>query len=128
MIQVNFKAKHCYWAAGLLKAVQSGEMYPILKRMSEATEGVEDNDQVVSVSISGDEFCRIYPILSGQPEGLAAKINDDMDTLLASQVAAGISANNEEWQQIAAFVTEQKTNRAIELAAKIEEGKTLLTS
>lgn len=131
MVDITLKAKHFYFITYHLKNATIDQYFSLISRIKTALSGNTDLDLNFTISASADEVITMFRMLTVLPEGIANKINVEMDDLLTTQIEVGYifeTANGIEgdWHYIAANITETKTNNTIARDNAIQQGKTLI--
>jgi hypothetical protein len=84
------------------------------------------DEELVTIQVDKDVLMEVYRAFSEYPEGLYSAINQEMNVLLLPQVAAGMSAGNEDWVEIASQLEVARLNRTVLLQAFIANAKVKL--
>jgi hypothetical protein len=85
MITIQLKARHLHFIHGLLKDKSLSEWSGFLTRKLQAVENKTD-EELCDMQTTPSELSTVYNILTVQPEGVAARINKEMDDLLKQQL------------------------------------------
>jgi len=131
MVDITLKAKHFYFITYHLKNGTIDQYFSLISRIKTTLAGNTDLNLSFTISASADEVITMFRMLTVLPEGIANKINVEMDDLLTTQIEVGYifeTANGIEgdWHYIAANITETKTNNTIARDNAIQQGKTLI--
>ena len=131
MVDITLKAKHFYFITYHLKNATIDQYFSLISRIKTVLAGNVDLDLNFTISASADEVITMFRMLTVLPEGIANKINVEMDDLLTTQIAVGYifeTSNGVEgdWHYIASNITETKTNNTTARDNAIQQGKTLI--
>jgi hypothetical protein len=141
MINITLKANHFYFITYQLKNSTIEQYFSLVNRIKTALSGNNDLDASFTINTTPDEVIIIFRTLTVLPEGVANKINTEMDDLLLPQVvlgvadeqAAGIGPDaegnlpaNAYWQIIAKGITEIKDVNTLTRNTYITLGKALI--
>ena len=131
MVNITLKASHFYFITYYLKNGTIDQYFSLISRIKTVLVGNTDLNASFTISASADEVITMFRMLTVLPEGIANKINVEMDDLLTTQIQVGYvfeTANGVEgdWHYIAANITETKTNNAIARNNATEQGKELI--
>lgn len=131
MVDITLKASHFYFITYYLKNGTIDQYFSLISRIKTALAGNTDLNISFTISASADEVITMFRMLTVLPEGVANKINSEMDDLLTTQIEVGYifeTANGIEgdWHYIAANITETKTNNTTARDNAIQLGKTLI--
>ena len=134
MIQITLKAKHYYYIVRFLKNLSLEDYFSLFSRIKTALDGNTNDDAEFSVNASVGEVVNIYKRLTILPEGQANAINVEMDNMLLSQIQAGVTTEIQNsippeeayWQQLAAVLTEIKTENTNSRLADIATGRSII--
>jgi hypothetical protein len=141
MINITLKASHLYFITYQLKNSTIEQYFSLVSRIKTALAGNTDTNSSFTISASPEEVVVIFNTLTKLPEGVANKINTEMDDLLLPQIALGVAdeqANgigpdaegnlppNAYWQIIAKGITDTKDTNTLTRNNYISQGKTLI--
>ena len=131
MVNITLKASHFYFITYHLKNGTIDQYFSLISRIKTTLAGNTNLDATFTISASADEVITMFRMLTVLPEGVANKINVEMDDLLTTQIQVGYvfeTANGIEgdWHYIAANITETKTNNSTARNNAIEQGKNLI--
>jgi hypothetical protein len=131
MVDITLKANHFYFITYYLKNATIDQYFSLISRIKTALAGNTDLDLSFTISATPDEVITMFRMLTVLPEGMANKINSEMDDLLLPQIALGVadeqaSGIEGDWHYIAANITETKTNNTAARDNAIQLGKTLI--
>ena len=131
MVDITLKANHFYFITYYLKNGTIDQYFSLISRIKTALAGNTDLNLSFTISATPDEVITMFRMLTVLPEGVANKINTEMDDLLLPQIALGIadeqaSGIEGDWHYIAANITETKTNNTAARDNAIQLGKTLI--
>ena len=141
MVNISLKASHFYFITYQLKNSTIEQYFSLINRIKTALAGNTDLTASFTISASPDEVIVIFNILTKLPEGVANKINTEMDDLLTPQIITGATQEgingigpdadgnlppNAYWQIIAKGITETKDTNTLTRNNYISLGKTLI--
>jgi hypothetical protein len=141
MINITLKANHFYFITYQLKNSTIEQYFSLVNRIKTALAGNNDLDLSFTISATPDEVITMFRILTVLPEGMANKINTEMDDLLLPQIALGIADEqaagtgpdadgnlpaNAYWQITAKGITEIKDTNTLTKNNYITLGKSLI--
>ena len=141
MVNITLKANHFYFITYQLKNSTIEQYFSLVSRIKTALSGNTDMNASFTISASPEEVIVIFNTLTKLPEGVANKINTEMDDLLLPQIvlgvadeqAAGIGPDadgnlpaNAYWQIIAKGITETKDTNTLTRNNYITLGKALI--
>jgi hypothetical protein len=141
MVNITLKANHFYFITYQLKNSTIEQYFSLVNRIKTALAGNNDLDLSFTISTTPDEVIIIFRTLTVLPEGVANKINTEMDDLLTPQITAGVTQEitdgivpdaegnlpaNAYWQIIAKGITEIKDVNTLTRNNYITLGKALI--
>ena len=141
MVNITLKASHYYFITYQLKNSTIEQYFSLVNRIKTALFENNDLEASFAISATSDEVITMFRILTVLPEGMANKINTEMDDLLLPQIVLGIAdeqANgigpdaegnlppNAYWQIIAKGITEIKDVNTLTRNNYITLGKALI--
>jgi hypothetical protein len=141
MVNITLKANHFYFITYQLKNSTIEQYFSLVNRIKTALAGNNDLDVSFTISTTPDEVIVIFRTLTVLPEGVANKINTEMDDLLTAQITAGVTQEitdgigpdaegnlpaNAYWQIIAKGITEIKDVNTLTRNNYITLGKALI--
>jgi hypothetical protein len=141
MVDITLKASHYYFITYQLKNSTIEQYFSLVNRIKTALAGNNDLDLSFTISTTPDEVITMFRILTILPEGMANKINVEMDDLLTPQIIAGATQEgingigpdadgnlppNAYWQIIAKGITEIKDVNTLTRNNYITLGKALI--
>lgn len=128
-MNIQLKAKHFYYIAYMIKGKPSSDYFGLILNIKTATANVADDD-LVSVATTPSQVGAIYDILTMNPEGQAAVINEEMYQLLSTQIQTNIQQMqpDPEWVSLYQIITDIRSMNLGVAAKIIDAGKTFIKS
>lgn len=109
-MNIQLKAKHFYYIAQQVKGKPTSEYFSLILNIKSASNGVQDND-LLSVATTPNQVGAIYDMLTMNPEGQAAVINEEMYQLLSAQIQTNMSQQSPdpEWVSLYNIISDIRT-------------------